>query len=103
MLRYCYRLMFRYNKQSEFNIPYSGMSYNKNNLMTKSENMFNRDVEEVFKNTEIYNCDFASFFKKTNLTEKILCFQIQRMIQNFRITKVKILQLTIKKEWHFLR
>ena len=71
---YCYGSMFRYNKQGEFNIPYGGMSYNKKNFMTKIENMFNRDVEEVFKNTEIHNSDFADFFKKAKLTENDFMF-----------------------------
>lgn len=74
MREYCYGSMFRYNKQGEFNIPYGGMSYNKKNFMTKIENMFNKDVEEIFKNTEIHNLDFCDFFKKANLTENDFMF-----------------------------
>ncbi|MEG0546323.1 MAG: DNA adenine methylase [Oscillospiraceae bacterium] len=74
MREYCYGSMFRYNKQGEFNIPYGGMSYNKKNFMAKVENMFNHDVEEIFRNTEIHNSDFADFFKNVNLTEKDFMF-----------------------------
>lgn len=71
---YCYGSMFRYNKHGEFNIPYGGMSYNKKNLEAKIQNMFNHDVEELFKSTEIYNLDFADFFEKMNLTERDFMF-----------------------------
>ncbi len=74
MREYCYGSMFRYNKQGEFNIPYGGMSYNKKNFMTKIKNMFNKDVEDIFKNTEIHNSDFSEFFKKSNLTENDFMF-----------------------------
>lgn len=74
MREYCYGFMFRYNKQGEFNIPYGGMSYNKKNFMTKVENMFNKDVEKIFKNTEIHNSDFAYFFKKAHLKEDDFMF-----------------------------
>ena len=66
---YCYGSMFRYNSQGEFNIPYGGMSYNKKNFLAKIENMFNEEVEAVFKNTDIFCLDFEEFFKKANLTK----------------------------------
>ena len=34
----------------------------------------NKDVEEIFKNTEIHNLDFCDFFKKTNLSENDFMF-----------------------------
>ncbi len=71
---YCYGSMFRYNKHGEFNVPYGGMSYNKKDFKSKVENMFNSDVKELFKNTEIYNLDFSDFFKKIDLTEKDFIF-----------------------------
>lgn len=74
MREYCYGSMFRYNKKGEFNIPYGGISYNKKNFMNKVENMFNKDVQEIFKNTEIHNSDFADFFKKAKLTENDFMF-----------------------------
>ncbi|ONI47089.1 DNA adenine methylase [Candidatus Epulonipiscium fishelsonii] len=71
---YCYGSMFRYNKKGEFNIPYGGMSYNKKNFKNKVENMFNKDVELIFKNTDIHNADFSEFFKSVDLTEKDFMF-----------------------------
>ncbi|MCL1828322.1 MAG: DNA adenine methylase [Oscillospiraceae bacterium] len=59
---YCYGSMFRYNKNGEFNIPYGGMSYNKKNFSEKIENMFCKDAESIFKNTEILCSDFEDFF-----------------------------------------
>src|SRR5690625_6616588 len=40
----CYSSMFRYNKSGEFNVPYGGISYNKNN--------FDRFIK-YFKSTEL--------------------------------------------------
>lgn len=71
---YCYGSMFRYNKKGEFNIPYGGMSYNKKNFMKKIKSMFNEEIEGIFRNTEIYNLDFVSFFNKINLTENDFMF-----------------------------
>lgn len=71
---YCYGSMFRYNKNGEFNIPYGGISYNKKNFMAKINNMFNEDVENIFKYTDIYNLDFADFFKSINLNEDDFIF-----------------------------
>lgn len=71
---YCYGSMFRYNKKGEFNIPYGGMSYNKKNLQVKIENMFNKDVGQLLKNTEISCLDFEDFLKEINLTEEDFIF-----------------------------
>ena len=64
---FCYGSMFRYNNNGEFNIPYGGMSYNKKNLSTKIINMFNKNVETIFKGTDIHCDDFERFFKNANL------------------------------------
>lgn len=71
---YCYGSMFRYNKKGEFNIPYGGMSYNKKNFRDKIENMFNRDIKNIFVNTDIDCMDFEDFFRKSNLTENDFMF-----------------------------
>ncbi|MCD7775390.1 MAG: DNA adenine methylase [Clostridiales bacterium] len=71
---YCYGSMFRYNAKGEFNIPYGGMSYNKKNMKSKIDNMFNKDVSGVFANTEISCLDFEEFFKKTSLKESDFIF-----------------------------
>lgn len=71
---YCYGSMFRYNSKGEFNIPYGGISYNTKNFKAKIENMFNEDVENIFRNTDIHCSDFGDFFKKANLTESDFMF-----------------------------
>ena len=71
---YCYGSMFRYNRAGEFNIPYGGISYNSKNFKAKIENMFNKKVEIIFKNTDIHCCDFEEFFKKSELTENDFMF-----------------------------
>ena len=74
MREYCYGSMFRYNSRGEFNIPYGGMSYNTKNFKAKIDNMFNQNVETIFKNTDIHCSDFEDFFKKSNLSEKDFMF-----------------------------
>lgn len=71
---YCYGSMFRYNSKGEFNIPYGGISYNTKNFKTKIDNMFNRDVETIFKNTDISCCDFEEFIDKSDLSESDFMF-----------------------------
>lgn len=63
---YCYGSMFRYNSKGEFNIPYGGISYNTKNFKNKIDNMFNKNVAEVFKNTDIHCADFEVFLKRAN-------------------------------------
>ncbi len=71
---YCYGSMFRYNSLGEFNIPYGGMSYNKKNMKTKIDNMFNDEVKELFQNAEIHCCDFEEFFQNIRLTGRDFMF-----------------------------
>lgn len=71
---YCYGSMFRYNSKGEFNIPYGGMSYNSKNFRSKIDNMFSKEVKEVFSGTEICCSDFEDFFNKTSLTNDDFMF-----------------------------
>lgn len=71
---YCYGSMFRYNSKGEFNIPYGGMSYNRKNMKIKIENMFNREIGDLFANTEICCSDFESFLKRASLTDNDFVF-----------------------------
>lgn len=71
---YCYGSMFRYNDKGEFNIPYGGVSYNKKNFKLKIENIFNKDVENLFRNTNISCSDFESFLEGLNLTANDFLF-----------------------------
>lgn len=71
---YCYGSMFRYNAKGEFNIPYGGMSYNKKNMKSKIDGMFNDEIAALFANTEIHCSDFEQFFKNINLTENDFMF-----------------------------
>lgn len=65
---YCYGSMFRYNGKDEFNIPYGGMSYNKKDIQLKIDCMFNKEVEQLFSNTDIHCCDFEEFFERIRPT-----------------------------------
>ena len=71
---YCYGSMFRYNSKGEFNIPYGGMSYNRKNMKSKIDNMFNREIDTLFSNTDIHCSDFEEFFENINLSEKDFMF-----------------------------
>lgn len=71
---YCYGSMFRYNAKGEFNIPYGGMSYNRKDMKAKIDSMFNREVDELFSNTDIHCCDFEEFLSKVPLSEKDFMF-----------------------------
>lgn len=71
---YCYGSMFRYNTKGEFNIPYGGISYNKKNFKAKIDNMFNKEIATIFKNTDIHCSDFEDFFKKLSLTKNDFMF-----------------------------
>lgn len=71
---YCYGSMFRYNSEGEFNIPYGGMSYNRKNMRSKIDNMFNREIDELFSNTDIHCSDFEDFFSKVNLNDRDFMF-----------------------------
>lgn len=56
----CYRGMLRYNKQGKFNVPFG--RYKTCNY----ESLVDEDYENLFKNTEVYNCDFEYIFKNFN-------------------------------------
>ena len=71
---YCYGSMFRYNSKGEFNIPYGGMSYNSKNFRSKIDNMFSKEIKEVFKRTEIHCSDFEDFFNNISLTNDDFMF-----------------------------
>lgn len=71
---YCYGSMFRYNAKGEFNIPYGGMSYNRKDMRAKIENMFNREIAQLFSNTDIYCSDFEDFFNSIHLTSADFMF-----------------------------
>ncbi len=65
---YCYGSMFRYNANGEFNIPYGGMSYNRKDMRAKIDTMFNREIDQLFANTDIHCSDFEDFFENIHLT-----------------------------------
>lgn len=71
---YCYGSMFRYNSKGEFNIPYGGMSYNSKNFRAKIDNMFSKDIKEVFSRTDIHCSDFEDFFYDISLTSTDFMF-----------------------------
>ncbi len=71
---YCYGSMFRYNARGEFNIPYGGMSYNRKDMTTKIDNLFDPRVAGALAGTEICCMDFEEFVEKIQLTEDDFMF-----------------------------
>jgi DNA adenine methylase len=71
---YCYGSMFRYNSKGEFNIPYGGMSYNRKNFESKIQNIFSKETQKLFSETEIYCEDFQTLIRKIDLTENDFMF-----------------------------
>lgn len=71
---YCYGSMFRYNTKGEFNIPYGGMSYNRKDMKSKLDRIFDEDVVSLLGRTDIACQDFEDFIKNENLTEKDFMF-----------------------------
>jgi DNA adenine methylase len=63
---FCYSSMFRYNKDGNFNVPYGGMAYNTKNFHSKILRIQQPIYQDYLRHTEIHNCDFDIFFKKTN-------------------------------------
>ena len=71
---YCYGSMFRYNAKGEFNIPYGGMSYNRKDMKSKIDHMFNREIRELFENTVIHCADFENFLRDIRTDENDFIF-----------------------------
>lgn len=71
---YCYGSMFRYNNKGEFNIPYGGMTYNRKQFSKKIDAIFNEEIENLFKDIEIYNLDFEDFLNEVKLTSNDFVF-----------------------------
>lgn len=60
----CYSSMFRYNRNGEFNVPYGGISYNRNSFANKIEYFKSDNLIKHLEKTEICNLDFYDFMKK---------------------------------------
>jgi len=71
---YCYGSMFRYNSSGEFNIPYGGISYNKKNFKRKIDEIFSKNIQDLFNETLIYNLDFENFLNELDLTNNDFIF-----------------------------
>lgn len=71
---YCYASMFRFNKLSEFNVPYGGISYNDNNLTNKIDYIYCDKNKNKYRLSNITNLDFESFLKNQQYTENDFIF-----------------------------
>lgn len=71
---YCYGSMFRYNTKGEFNIPYGGMSYNRKDMKSKLDRIFDEQVVSLLGRTEIACQDFEDFIEACDLTENDFMF-----------------------------
>ncbi|MBC7615192.1 MAG: DNA adenine methylase [Pedobacter sp.] len=65
---FCYGAMFRFNSKGEFNIPYGGITYNRKKFREKVEQVFTKEVANLFKQTTLFNEDFESFLIDAKLT-----------------------------------
>jgi len=71
---FCYGSMCRFNNIGEFNVPYGGISYNNKDLKIKIDNMFNENIYNLFKETDLYNLDFEEFLHNIKLTDNDFIF-----------------------------
>ena len=65
---FCYSSMFRFNQSGAFNVPYGGMSYNRNHLTKKLEQMQSQAVKLRLARTTILSGDFEGLFEGDELT-----------------------------------
>lgn len=59
--QYCYSSMFRFNKSGEFNVPYGGISYNRQTLSKNIENYSSDRTIKHLKKTTLGNMDFYKY------------------------------------------
>lgn len=60
----CFSGMFRYSTKGDFNVPYGGITYNKNRLKNRVEKIFREhNIFDKLKNTKVYNLDFEDFLR----------------------------------------
>lgn len=71
---FCYGSMFRFNKVGHFNIPYGGIAYNNKDFRGKLNYIFDSEVKNLLKNTEIKNQDFEEIFSSYQFTKKDFIF-----------------------------
>jgi DNA adenine methylase len=58
---YAYSGMFRYNTAGEFNVPYGGIGYNRQNFQKKVDNLKSIELQSLLRKTSIQNLDFEDF------------------------------------------
>lgn len=63
MRQTCYSSMFRYNKSGQFNVPYGGISYNRQSLTSKIKYFKDAKLIEHLQQTQIGNLDFYDFMR----------------------------------------
>ena len=61
---FCYSSMFRYNNKDQFNVPYGGKSYNRNNLSSKIKLMKSPLYKERLSKTQIISGEFSDLLNK---------------------------------------
>jgi len=71
---FAYSSMFRYNSNGDFNVPYGGIGYNKNNLSNKISYLKTPLLQNRLKKTIIENTDFFDFIKTKNITDNDFIF-----------------------------
>ena len=70
----CYSSMFRYNKNGHFNVPYGGISYNRNSFERKIEYFRSASLREHLEKTRLKNLDFYDFMEQHELNNDDFVF-----------------------------
>lgn len=65
--QFCYASMFRYNGSGDFNVPYGGMGYNKNDFGSKIEYLKSPKLFKYLRETTISENDFENFISGYSL------------------------------------
>lgn len=71
---FCFCSMFRFGKDGNFNVPYGGFGYNSKNFDKKIDNIFSKDVQNLFSGTNISIGDFEKTIEKWDFKEDDFLF-----------------------------
>lgn len=71
---FCYSSMFRYNKSGGFNVPYGGASYNSKAFITKINYLWRHELQNILKDTEIFQLDFEVFLQSIDINKDDFIF-----------------------------
>ncbi len=71
---FAYSGMFRYSSKGNFNVPYGGIGYNRNNLSKKINYFLSDKIQQHIARTTFECLDFQNFFEKHTPTDNDFIF-----------------------------